>query len=311
MGEAGCCTEEKGEGQGRPGAAEGGSVASAKHSSFNWTKFFSIVFWFFLHAVVLTALFVGQTDIEHDVTSSQHGHIHAVMYFLTVLAAGLLFTYTSLVNPGWIETPVKKPETIIKESGSSVVMKSPDAVTVPEPIDPTCRFCPACNLWQKLRSKHCNLCNKCVAKYDHHCFWMGNCIGEKNHGTFWWFLFLQTILIIWSLVLLVTGLIEAPKDTVDDFLEYDLLSCLVVIMVLVVGWLPAALLGLHSYLILTNQTTWEFNRRSRITYLHGLDDGVHPFSKGGCGNIQLICCDFDPTPKYWRGIANDIGTIQN
>merc|ERR1711957_943301 len=127
-----------------------------------------------------------------------------------------------------------------------------------EPVDPTCRFCPACSLWQKLRSKHCNLCNKCVAKYDHHCFWMGNCIGEKNHGYFWWFLLMQSVLIVWTISLVIQGLAWAHFDSVSDFLEFNLLPIVVVVGILVVGWLPMALLGLHSYLIFTNQTTWEF-----------------------------------------------------
>jgi len=277
--------------------------------AFNWTKLISIVFWFFLHGAVVTALFLGDSDVEEDVVSHSHGYAVATLYFLLVVTAGVLFVWTSMINPGWI-LPPKRSEQVSTEGGASVVMKAPEDDVDKEPIDPTCRFCPACNLWQKLRSKHCNLCNKCVAKYDHHCFWMGNCIGEKNHGTFWWFLFIQTVLIIWSLFLLIEGLAWAPKDSVSDFLEHDLLSCLVVTGIIIVGWLPIALLGLHTYLILTNQTTWEFNRRTRITYLHGLDDGVHPFSRGACGNINLICCDFDPKPKYWRGIADEIGAIK-
>jgi len=289
---------------------EAPEVPTHDSQGFNWTKFFSIIFWFFLHSAVITALFLGDSEIEEDMTRSSRGHAVAVLYFLLVVVAGVLFVYTSTVNPGWIVPPQRKSETISSDGGAAVVMKAPEEELDKEPIDPTCRFCPACNLWQKLRSKHCNLCNKCVAKYDHHCFWMGNCIGEKNHGSFWWFLFIQTVLIIWSLFLLIEGLAWAPKGSVSEFLEYDLLSCLVVTGILVVGWLPIALLGLHTYLILTNQTTWEFNRRARITYLHGLDDGVHPFSRGACGNIKLICCDFDPKPRYWRRIADEIGLIK-
>eukprot|EP00657_Telonema_sp_P-1_P004601 TRINITY_DN20720_c0_g1_i1.p1 TRINITY_DN20720_c0_g1~~TRINITY_DN20720_c0_g1_i1.p1 ORF type:complete len:147 (+),score=30.29 TRINITY_DN20720_c0_g1_i1:107-547(+) len=140
-------------------------------------------------------------------------------------------------------------------------------------------------------------------------YWMGNCIGEKNHAMFWWFLFCESSLIVWTIYLVIEGLTWSSMDSVQDFLEFNLLPCVVVVGVLVVGWLPMALLGLHTYLIATNQTTWEFNRRSRITYLHSLPDGVHPFSRGCCGNLELVCCDFERTPKYWRGISDEIGKM--
>jgi palmitoyltransferase len=279
------------------------------------------------------ALFIGDSEIKHSAESSKHSHIQAVVYFFLMLVTGLLFLRTSTIDPGWIVHPSEikkradgmsvevKGETSKERSSWLSVLcpcffpETPWAAVASkeEPVDPSCRFCPSCNLWQKLRSKHCNLCNRCVAKYDHHCFWMGNCIGEKNHGLFWWFLFLESGLIIWTIYLLIDELTRADAPTVQSFLEHSLLSCLVLGMIIVVGWLPMALLGLHTYLISTNQTTWEFNRRDRITYLHSLPDGVHPFSqdgfKGWLANLDLICCDMDPTPRPWRRIATDIGKI--
>lgn len=265
-----------------------------------------MVFWFLLHGAVLLSLFLDNTELKIEVDSSKHGHVQAIMYFVTMVVTGALFVRTSTINPGWLKRPIDEVE-IKTEPGASVGMKTTKKEE--EPVDPTCRFCPACNIWQKLRSKHCNLCNRCVAKYDHHCFWMGNCIGEKNHGMFWWFLFFESSLIVWSIVLIVQGLVDTEVDSVQDFLEHNLFPCVVVIGIFVVGWLPMALLGLHSWLIITNQTTWEFNRRSRITYLHHLPDGVHPFSMGCAGNVDLICCDFDAAPRSWRAVANLVGKI--
>lgn len=53
---------------------------------------------------------------------------------------------------------------------------------------------------------------------------------------------------------------------------------------------------LIHYLVL--QTTWEFNRKTRITYLRHLDTGSRPFDDGPFRNLRLICC----TPKLldWR-----------
>ncbi|GLT71264.1 hypothetical protein SLA2020_432970 [Shorea laevis] len=45
-----------------------------------------------------------------------------------------------------------------------------------------------------------------------------------------------------------------------------------------------------SYLILTNQTTYELVRRRRINYLRGIPERVYPFSKGICRNLHSFCC---------------------
>jgi len=300
----GCCGDDA-------DAASG--EGSHNGDGFNWHKFSSLSFWFLIHGTVLTSLLIEETEIYDDLTTNDRGHIVAILYFALMVVCGTLFLRTALMSPGWIAPPSEKKEKTIPVKIATGTENPPnrDMSTFKAaddyPVDPTCRFCPACNLWQKLRSKHCNLCNRCVAKYDHHCFWMGNCIGEKNHGHFWWFLFCQSCLIVWTLILLIQGLMWADMKTVEEFLIHNLLSVIVVVVTCVLGWLPMALLVLHSYLILTNQTTWEFNRRPRITYLHGLKDGVHPFNKGPVGNVDLVCCDFDPRPRYWRGIAEDNG----
>eukprot|EP00658_Telonema_sp_P-2_P085690 TRINITY_DN981_c0_g1_i1.p1 TRINITY_DN981_c0_g1~~TRINITY_DN981_c0_g1_i1.p1 ORF type:complete len:300 (+),score=56.39 TRINITY_DN981_c0_g1_i1:222-1121(+) len=285
----------------------------------NWGKVFSMGMWFVIHLAVVLALVLEESEIKRDIETGHQNHAHAISYLLVIVITGALFVRTSTMNPGWISTHAEKMEIQKKmedfskkdDCGSTVKLRDNPAkgIVQDEPVDPTCRFCPTCNLWQKLRSKHCNLCKRCVAKYDHHCFWMGNCIGEKNHGTFWWFLFFESCLVVWTIFLLVQGICYENDDSVQHFLEYNLLGTLMLIAILVIGWLPMALLGLHTWLIITNQTTWEFNRRSRITYLHTLPDGVHPFSAGCMGNVDLICCDFDSNPKYWRGIANEVGKM--
>lgn len=59
---------------------------------------------------------------------------------------------------------------------------------------------------------------------------------------------------------------------------------------LVVGLLFAAftgvLLGYHTYLIISGQTTWEHASRSRITYLKPYKPGQNPFYLGVVGNVR-------------------------
>ena len=44
----------------------------------------------------------------------------------------------------------------------------------------------------------------------------------------------------------------------------------------------------HTYLIFSNQTTWEFTRRSQISYLKIYPRGYLPFDKGLLNNLKLI-----------------------
>ncbi|XP_021668833.1 protein S-acyltransferase 10 isoform X2 [Hevea brasiliensis] len=117
--------------------------------------------------------------------------------------------------------------------------------------------CSYCNVEQPPRAKHCHDCDKCVLQFDHHCVWLGTCIGWGNHCRFWW----KDAIMILLLVILSISLI---------FLLLFLLF--------------------HSYLILTNQTTYELVRRRRIPYLRGIPERVYPFSKGVCRNLYEFCC---------------------
>ena len=47
-------------------------------------------------------------------------------------------------------------------------------------------------------------------------------------------------------------------------------------------------MGDHSYLILTAQTTWEHNKRERISYLKNCPKGIYPFSEGIYKNIKSV-----------------------
>jgi palmitoyltransferase len=50
------------------------------------------------------------------------------------------------------------------------------------------------------------------------------------------------------------------------------------------------LLIFHSYLILTNQSTYELVRRRRIPYMRNIPGRVHPFSRGIRRNLYNVCC---------------------
>ncbi|XP_043695328.1 protein S-acyltransferase 10 [Telopea speciosissima] len=146
--------------------------------------------------------------------------------------------------------------------------------------------CTYCNIVQPPRAKHCHDCDKCVLQFDHHCVWLGTCIGQGNHCRFWWYIFEETILCMWTGVLYISYL-KANfsrawwKDGIVILLLATLSICLIFLLLLLL---------FHSYIVLTNQTTYELVRRRRIPYLRGIPERVYPFSKGMCRNLYNFCC---------------------
>src|SRR5438552_1816274 len=50
-------------------------------------------------------------------------------------------------------------------------------------------------------------------------------------------------------------------------------------------FIPSGLFVYHTYLCMTNQTTWEASKRHKITYLMNLPYDVIPFDRGLFNNI--------------------------
>ncbi|KAF9682129.1 hypothetical protein SADUNF_Sadunf05G0076100 [Salix dunnii] len=146
--------------------------------------------------------------------------------------------------------------------------------------------CSYCNVEQPPRAKHCHDCDRCVLQFDHHCVWLGVCIGWGNHCRFWWYIFEETALCIWTGILYITYL----KANISRAWMKDVIMILLLVILSVALIFLLLLLIFHSYLILTNQTTYELIRRRRIPYLRGIPERVYPFSKGVCRNLYNFCC---------------------
>jgi len=143
--------------------------------------------------------------------------------------------------------------------------------------------CELCGLKRRpLRTHHCRACNRCVATFDHHCHFLGQCIGELNHFRF--FLFCATNLAVchytWHTL---SPLAADPSSHASQWVKELRLGLCFFLALLWSGLV--ALLGFHSWLVLTSSTSFEVNRSDKIGYLHGRDVLEMPFSKGPVANI--------------------------
>ncbi|KAE8693455.1 Protein S-acyltransferase 10 [Hibiscus syriacus] len=146
--------------------------------------------------------------------------------------------------------------------------------------------CSYCNVEQPPRAKHCHDCDKCVLQFDHHCVWLGTCVGRDNHCKFWWYICVETALCLWTGILYITFL----KANISRAWWKDAIMILLLVALSISILFLLLLLLFHSYLVLTNQTTYELVRRRRIPYLRQIPERVFPFSKGVCRNLREFCC---------------------
>ncbi|CAI8588512.1 unnamed protein product [Vicia faba] len=136
-----------------------------------------------------------------------------------------------------------------------------------------------------------------------------------NHCQFWWYLCEETAVCIWTGFLYLSHLMAH----ITMVWWQDAIMILLLIALSISLSFLLLLLIFHSYLILTNQTTYELVRRRRITYLREIPERVHPFSKGVCRNIYSFCCSyrFEPIPtpqeieeKSMQYTCSDVATCR-
>jgi hypothetical protein len=165
-------------------------------------------------------------------------HIHHILLFLTFyVITTLSFYILQGSSPGVVAADWDVPLTAMSASGSGSTEGPGDSVA-----------CARCDAPAPARSHHCRQCDVCVHKFDHHCNVIGTCIGERNHCRFWWALCLHTLLLLLGLSSVWTGGGGGAQAARIH------MGLLLVPM--------CALLGTHSFLAVTNHTTYELTKNA-------------------------------------------------
>ncbi|KAL4441862.1 hypothetical protein ABPG77_003778 [Micractinium sp. CCAP 211/92] len=209
----------------------------------------------------------------------------AISGVLIVLSISMLAA-TALKDPGFIP---RSPLDDDVEYGMAVPTKDHqiNGYTV------TTKYCTTCSHYRPPRCSHCAVCDNCVDKFDHHCPWVGTCIGRRNYRFFLFFVYSTVALCCWVFALSIANLVIAARDAGWSFgtAAGDHPAAIVCAVYTFLGfWFVGGLSALHTYLVCTNQTTYEHFR-------HRYSDLGNPYDNGLLNNCWEVFCA--PIPPRW------------
>ena len=150
------------------------------------------------------------------------------------------------------------------------------------------------------RAIYCKQERRWIAMFDHYCGVLGTPIGEKNHSRFWWYLFVQLGALCYAIGIVHSGINHNIRY--DLWYDYNARALWTAILLYLIVLFVASLWLFHSWLALTNTTSYEFMRNSKIDYLQGTRDFDLPYSHGCKDNLRMFCCN-DGMLAWLRGYA--------
>jgi DHHC palmitoyltransferase len=136
--------------------------------------------------------------------------------------------------------------------------------------------CPYCGCKPSARSRHSKFTGQCVHKFDHSCWLLSTDIGDRNHGSFWVLVLLQFGLAMWAFLLLWGKLSNCAVKgiSITAFESCEVKGNLLVTLLGAAFLIAFAcsvffgyLFALHTYLLCTNQTTYEVVTGWKLAYL--------------------------------------------
>jgi len=158
------------------------------------------------------------------------------------------------------------------------------------------RQCRRCNRLKPPRAHHCSVCRRCVLKMDHHCPWINNCVGFGNYRHFCLFLLFLGLSCLYVVACFVHPFTESfvymrrrgTRSGRQCIMTSFMITCSILIALCILGFF-------HVYLVLTNQTTIEF-QTNLIKRREARKNGEfyrNPYDIGRSRNFQQV---FGPNP---------------
>ncbi|KAF0919221.1 hypothetical protein E2562_028997 [Oryza meyeriana var. granulata] len=249
--------------------------------------------------VAVFCVFVAR-HLRHQFPAYNAGYaILAVAIVLAIYVLFLLFI-TAAQDPGIVPRASHPPEEEFQYDNLSLV-DTPGRLVFPRVKDVTVngmpvkvKYCDTCMVFRPPRCSHCSICNNCVERFDHHCPWVGQCIGKRNYRYFFLFVSSASLLCIYVFAmsaLYIKFLMDEDYPTVWKALKHSPASLALLIYCFICLWFVGGLTGFHTYLISTNQTTYE-NFRYRA------DGRPNVYDRGCLNNFLEVFYTKVPPSKH-------------
>lgn len=175
--------------------------------------------------------------------------LHALLFGIL----GWSFLRIRLTDPGSFLPPQALTRRDIRalEDGTSNQPASNEVLTrefIKCNPDGTFKYCPTCQIYQPIRTSHCQNIGRCVAKFDHYCPILSSAIGIRNYKYYINFLLWMAFMGIY-LPLIDSIAISAGRTSA--------LTILLLIWSSIGTFSIFPLFGFHVYAVLSNVTTRE------------------------------------------------------
>ena len=157
-------------------------------------------------------------------------------------------------------------------------------------------YCDEEDMYLPIRAKFCKKHGRVVAKFDHYCYAVGNSIGELNHGRFYRLLCAQVCSIWMGEWLLSHSYLSFTTTVVWTVANVPLI--IMNLLTWCIGIPLSILLCIHTFMLLTSSTTYEFIKLEKLEYLNGFYQFSFPFSEGLFQNVRHFCCP--KGVKLWK-----------